>query len=570
MATLQYSQTGITSDMIEDMRRRQRERGQRAPYAPSMNGLSEQDTETAINRAQVGEQDVGEAVQQVRQQANMRLRAPMSDSQPTAAAPLPRGTLPMPEEQAAPMQQAPQAPVVKPQTTMQSLDDRDRALMDLARRRQRGVAIAGVISTLFGERENDAQRMQMIAAARDANDPQQFQASIDARAATAQEAEEAKRAASIEDEERALTTQYRQTLMRSMDTNADRREFEMTRRTDADSRLYDPNSPQARASRDLLRMAIASAPDDMYAAFSGIDVEGLGARDIQDMTDRVLRRIGQVPMRERTTEQQAVLERAAALGGVAPEQAEAPVEEAPVAPRGGPRRAVAPGTAPMAPEGAVEAPTPRRDRTLDQMAADVLAERYGQPTSTGGAAREFTPGERQTLARMIQSRRAGVRQTAQQVAGISTVAQEAGIAQTQQTGAFTNRDIDRAAEVLAPAASQRRQVARLSRQVSQMSDAQFAAAMTDRAWLQRLFNVEEFTGAFRAMTNSQLRQQSGAAVTDGEAQRFFAALSAGSLNSKAAFMAALRRVDAEILSNANGMVRPEVRSAWAARQRGSR
>ena len=93
--------------------------------------------------------------------------------------------------------------------------------------------------------------------------------------------------------------------------------------------------------------------------------------------------------------------------------------------------------------------------------------------------------------------------------------------------------------------------------------------MRDSALLSRIlgnFRTETFMADFRAMTNSELRQQSGAAVTDSEAQRFFAALSARQFTSKAAFIAALERVDAERRANVAALgIRPDVTQAWRER-----
>jgi hypothetical protein len=227
--TLQYGQTGITNDILEDLRRRQRERGQPAPYAPSNTGMTEQATESAINRAQVNDQNAGEAVEALRADARLQLRAPMSGPAPSQPMALSQPMTGAPRMDYTPEPAQPQAPAVqKPQMTMQGQDDAAREAMVRAERRQRVIRAMGALGALFGSRDQDANRRATMQMALEANDPMQYQTQIDARAATAAEAAEAKRAATIEDEDRALNAEYRRTLMRSMDTNANRREFEMT------------------------------------------------------------------------------------------------------------------------------------------------------------------------------------------------------------------------------------------------------------------------------------------------------------------------------------------------------
>jgi hypothetical protein len=445
-----------------------------------------------------------------------------------------------------------------------SPDDLDRAEAERMQRIRRGLGIAGVVSSLFGDSATQDQRTAALQAAAQANDPNVPMQRISARGEAARAEADAMRERGIEDEERALNAEYRRTLMRSMDTNANRREFEMERTGERDERLYGADSPQAQAEREALRAAIASAPDDVYEAFRGVNVDELGARDVQGLTDRVLRRIGQVPARDRTTEQNEVLARIAALrGGVSAEEPPPVEEQAAPARARGPRAPGAPAPT------AVEAPAApaRRDRSLDDIVADVMAERSGQATSTGQPARSFTPGERATIARGMRSSR--TRQMAQLAGGIGSTQGEAQIAQVGQQGAFTERDVQRASEALAPAASQGRQLASVRSRADRLSEAEFQLAMRDSAALNRILgnlNVENFSASFRAMTNSELRQQSGAAVTDSEAQRFFAALAARSFTSKAAFLAALARVDAERRANVAALgIRPDVMQAWRER-----
>jgi hypothetical protein len=539
MANLTYSQTGITADVLEDLRRRQRERGRPAPYAPSMTGLTEPATERAITLAQTSDQDAGDAVREVRERANERV---FKSS----------GPAPGPD-----------------------LDAQDRESMERARRRSRAVSVIGAITTAFGDRANDSSRMALIQQAQQANDPAQYQANIDARAQQANEDAEAKRLAGIEEEERALNTDYRRTLMRSMDVNADRRGFEMARRTDADARLYDPAHPVAMQRREFLRRIMASAPG-LARGFEGQDLDALGSADLRNVADQMLRRIGQIPARYRQTDIDALTRIAQDLdAGDAPQaqpEAAPPAVEAAQALRArrtGVRPAATPG-APAAPaEPAAPVAAPRRDRTVQQIVADRIMERRGQAPPSGYSANDLTPGEAAIIAR--DATRSGNRGRMARIAGgIDTESREAQFQQPTQQGVFTNRELDNAAEVLAPAASQRRQIAALARQVRGMSQEQFSAAMSNNALLQRAFNAEQFTAAFRALTNSQLREQSGAAVTDQEAQRFFSALSAGQLNSPQAFLSALMRMDREIASNVNGLVRPDIRAAWVARQRGGR
>ncbi len=405
---------------------------------------------------------------------------------------------------------------------------------------------------------------------------------IDARRAMGAEAQggklEAEQAAydrQVGEDERALNADYRQTLMRSMDTNADRREFEMGRRTDADSRLYDPEHPVAQQRREFLRRIMASAPE-IAAGLEGQDLDALGSAELRQITSETLRRIGQTPNRLRQADVDAMMRMAAELDAgddavsAAPPVAE-PVQD--VRRGGGPRRAGAPAAvaAPTAeappPSGLTDrsgaaAPWAGRDRTVAQMNAERLMER-----NPG----EYTWREATEIARSLE--RSRTRSAGSLAGGIDTQSREAQIDQVGQTGVVTQRDIDKAREVLVPAASQRRGLARVARSAAALSDAQFMAAMNDSAAVRRLlggYGAEQFASDFRAMTNSELRQQSGAAVTDSEAQRFFAALAAHEFTSKAAFMHALNRVNAEIQANVAGMTRPEVRAAWAAQTRGGR
>jgi hypothetical protein len=560
MATLNYSQTGITADMAEDIRRRQRARGVPAPYGPSVTGLTEQDTETAVNRANVTGEDAGQAVQAVRAAADARVKRPAPGPHPGRMA----------------------------------ADARDRQMMEQAQRRQRVLSAVGAITTLFGSRENDASRNALLQQAREANDPMQYQAAIDARREEDVATRAAKDEARIAEEERALNADYRQTLMRSMDVNANRREAEMGRTSERDARSYDPNHPVAQQRREFLRRIMASAPG-MAQAFAGQDLDALGAVELSRIADQMLRRIGQVPARYRQTDVDALMQMAADLdAGDAP--AEQSVTQVP-APAAGPRarmprRQGAPAAAPAAPpaQGLTAGQTSVFQQPAEAMPAQPTApagitDRAGAPAPWAGRNRtvaqmnaetlmqrnpgEYTWGEALDIARGLE--RSRTRTAASLAGGIDTQSREAQRDQVTQVGAFTQRDINQAAEILAPIASQRSMLSRAARQVQGLSDAQFAAAMSDSAFLQRLMNVEEFTGLFAQMTNSELRRQSGAAVTDAEARRFFRALSSNQLNSKQAFLAALRSVDREAQQNASRFVpRAELRSAWASQVRGSR
>lgn len=382
------------------------------------------------------------------------------------------------------------------------------------------------------------------------------------------EAEQAAYDRQVGEEERALNADYRQTLMRSMDTNADRREFEMSRRTDADARLYDPEHPVAMQRREFLRRIMASAPE-IAAGLEGQDLDALGSAELRQITSETLRRIGQTPNRLRQADVDAMMRMAAELD--AADGAPAAPEVVQSVPRAaGPRRVgAAPAQPPAAPAPSGltdhtgrQAPWAGRDRTVAQMNAERLMER-----NPG----EYTWGEALVVARGLE--RSRTRTAASLAGGIDTQSREAQIDQVGQQGVVTQRDIDKAREVLVPAASQRRGLARVARAAAALSDVQFMAAMNDSAAVRRLlggYGAEQFASDFRAMTNSELRQQSGAAVTDSEAQRFFAALAAHQFTSKAAFMHALNRVNAEIEANVNGMTRAEVRAAWAAQTRGGR
>lgn len=381
--------------------------------------------------------------------------------------------------------------------------------------------------------------------------------------------------------ERALNADYRRTLMRSMDTNADRREFEMGRRTDADSRLYDPAHPVAQQRREFLRRIMASAPE-IAAGLEGQDLDALGSAELRQVTSETLRRIGQTPNRLRQADVDAMMRMAAELDAGDDAVSAAPVAE-PVqdVPRGsGPRRAgaqaVTPAPDPNDPEAIARATisqlegqqVPRRDRTVAQINADRLMERRGRRPPSGYSADDLTPGEALRIASSIE-RRGNQAGAARIAGGIDTQSREAQMQQVEQQGSFTENDVRRAALVLAPAASMGRQLAGIRRRGAALSDAEFMLAMNDNALLTRILgnvNTENFMADFRAMTNNELRQQSGAAVTDSEAARFFSALSARRFSSKQAFLHALERVDRERRQSvAAAGVRPDVYSAWSDR-----
>lgn len=589
MAMLEYSQTGISARALEEAKRRLAGRGTQTPYPSTVSGLTEGVTEREVNRAQVAGEDPEEAMRMEGadpRRISTMLRAPMSDMQPAQSPPMqlrepmtgaPQGmgaqpmTPPLRAPMVAPEPQAPPMPAMgqkggqaDPELTRRARiadeDRADRAQAEALNRRARRDAALTAIMTALPDGAADVGAVQAASARHDPNAP------IQARAASRAAEEEAR----IAEEERALNTDYRQTLMRSMDVNANRREDEMRRTGERDTRNYDPASAEADAAREFLRRAVASAPGDMRAAFDGMDLDALGARDIQWETDRVLRRIGQVPMRERTTEQNDIL---AALGPsaapeptqAAPETAEAPAVQAARRRLGRP----APGaTAAVAPA----APATRRDRTVAQINADRLMERRGQPPPSGYSADDLTPGEADAIARDF-ARRGNRSQAAALAGGIDTRSREAQMQAVNQQGTYNQQDINRASVLLAPVVSRRRQTAGLLARARDLSDAEFAAAMQNSPAFLRTagFNVETFNADFRALTNVALREASGAAVTDQEAQRFFAALSSNSFSSKAAFMSALQRMLAEDANNARAVVpREEVRNAYFTQLRGGR
>lgn len=564
MPVLNYSQGGITNEVLEDLRRRQRERGQAAPYRPSMSGLSEQDTEQAINRAQVSGEDAGEAVQTIRERSRMQLRAPMSDMQPAQSPGALRLEQPMtgapqamrpqapsvanvPSAPADMPAAAPQAPVMQKRPSPNQLDE---AMMQAAQRNRRGIAIASAISALFGSRENDQTRMALTQQALQANDPREYQQRIEARQAQGVQDAAAKG-------EEALDADYRRTLMRSMDTNANRREFEMARRTDADSRLYDPNHPVAQQRREFLRRIMASAPE-IARGLEGQDLDALGSADLRNMTQETLRRIQATPNRYRQADIDEMMRVAADLDAQdaateAPQMAQ-PTTEAPI--RTGTMRphAAMPAGEPQAPTAA-----PRRDRTPQQIIADRIMERRGQPPPSGYSADDLTPGEAAMLARQSEAR--GSRgQMARIAAGIDTQSREAQNLQTQTGNFATSQDLARVERAVRPihqlASQANAAIAEYERIAGgpnrPITQAQFEAMMRGGPSA-RLMGTSNLSALVRTFTNIQLHEQTGSAQTEGETARFFAALNMNSLADPAEFYQALKRMRRAALRDLNSI-----------------
>lgn len=560
MASIYTSQVmGVTGPALEAARRRVREAGGKAPYSPAVSGLSESDMERSITRAQLDDQDVDDAVGGVREMSRMQLRAPMSDAS-VPSAPL-QLRAPM---TGAPMMQPPtpalRAPGVAPNTAsvdaageMKSTSvpvpredlraQATQAAADRIRRRRLGVLGLGLAGAVFGDSATSEGRNAAVVGALQSMDPNAPFAEAEAARARDAEAAEAQRRAAIEDEDRAVEHEYRRSLMRSMDVNSDRREFEMQRRGTGDERLYDPTHPLAMSRRSFLQRVIATAPGGVALAFQGMDLDSMGARDLQGVADQVLRRIGQVPNRERSVDEDALRAMVDGLDDTG-DQAPAPepiVEEPPT------RRTRVPGAAPTPGPAEPPAAPRRRDRTVAEINADVLAERDGQPTSTGRPAREMTPGERLAVSRALE--RSRTREAGAIAAGIDTRSREAQGAQVADNRMIaTPADVARIRPLYARVSSLASNIdsairefdAAAAQDGGQMSQARFAA-MQRGGLLSRLSNTETLQAIVREFTNAQLRDQSGAAVTESEAQRFFSALNLSDLNTPEAFRAALVR-----------------------------
>lgn len=573
MPNVLYDQrSGVTAEALEAARRRERERAQPAAYGPSMSGLTEPEMESSISRAQIAHDDVDDAVDSVRANAQFQLRRPMTDTQPAESpgpmqlrAPMtgapaamapqaPRvGAIPS-QPMPAPMSQ-PKAVAPRAQAVVDPRDQMDRDQAERLRRQRIGLAIAGAVSGAVGDPRTNQQRMTAIGGALQSIDPSAPLANIDARAQQRREDEEAARQASIEDEQRALESEYRHTLMRSMDVNSDRREFEMTRRGEADERLYDPASPTANARRSFLQRLIATN-ETAQAAFGGLDLSGMGARDLQQLADQVARRISADPARRRGADMDALQAIVSGLDEqpqVAAPVAEAPVEAPPTTDR---ERAVriararqarqAGAPAPVAPTPAPEAPPAPsglvdrrgnpppwagRDRTVAQQIAETIIAREPQARSWPEA-----------LAAAQAMERSRTREVGALAGGVDTRSREAQFQQTQQTGTFTEADVQRTARLMAPMERQSRALRNLIHRVGTLDEASFRQALQGGNLSSLGFNAADFAAQWAAYSNPELRERSGAAVTQQEYERFLSEFSAGRLNSPQQFQAALQRV----------------------------
>lgn len=628
------------------------------PYAPSMTGQSEQRIEQAIMRANVAGEDPVEAAQAAEGSApdpraiSTMLRAPMSDTRPGMS-----GASSF--QLRAPMTDAPRinadveraamslrAPAVAsssnvPTSTFEGRDlgtgtamqdDQSRQLDERDRTRSRRMAGVGMglsaLGTILGVagaasgREGLMRAGQGIMAGGAAIPAQAPLERIEARATertAVQEAAQAladrERTRRFEDEdrliagdERGLDRDYRQTLMRSMDVNANRREFEMGRVGHREERNYDPASPLAAARRSFLQRLIATN-DVTQAAFGGMDLSQMGARDLQQLADQVARRLNAVPNRDRGVDDDALAAIVAGLDEDAadPESAKPaapPLDVAPVSPvqqaaevvrrqraRTPRPAAVAPaapvdGTAssfmagvngePAAPAQAPAAApaAPRRDRTLPQMYADYIANRRGIALPSGRERfDDFTPAEIEAISRGASARGAGVRDMAAALAGTGGRSQEFAVNQPQ-TQAFTQADVSRIRAPYSQASTLARDINATLAEYDRMaggrgqhiSQAQFEAMQRGGA-ISRIMNAERLSALTRSFTNAQLRNMSGAAVTDSEAARFFAALNMNSLNSPQAFREALARArraalnDLETLERSNPGAYAHIRGA---------
>ena len=143
--------------------------------------------------------------------------------------------------------------------------------------------------------------------------------------------------------------------------------------------------------------------------------------------------------------------------------------------------------------------------------------------------------------------------------GVDTRSREAQFQQTQQTGTFTEQDVARAARIMNPITRQSRQLRGLIARVDQIDDATFRQAMQGGNLAALGFNAADFQAQWAAYSNPELRERSGAAVTDNEYQRFVQEFNAGRLNSREQFKRALSRVLAEVQANSRAFgLRPDV------------
>lgn len=586
MAVIDYSQTGISARAIEEARKR---RGRRAPYSPSVSGLSELDTERDVNAAATSDGDVQAAADPRRISA--LLRAPMSDlsvaqrpegqgafalREPMTGAPEatrpavgiridPQPTPSAPEPSPAPVQKQ-----AGPMTYLDPLDAQDRAQSERLRRQRLGLVFAGLGGAIFGDPATSAARNEAVSGAIRSIDPNAPLANIDERARARREQAEAERRMQIEDEDRALNADYRRTLMRSMGVNADRREAQMGRQSEADARLYDPTHPVAVQRREFLRRIIAGAPE-IAEGMRGQDLDALGSADLRVLTDQMLRRIGEVPTRYRESDVAELMRVASELDaadGESPEVSPEPqpdvepeVEETPRAraeriarARRGIPAPTPPATPAPQPSGLVDRrgqPAPwagRGDRTVAQMNAERIIER--EPNVRSWA-------EALAVARALE--RSRTREAGALAGGVDTRSREAQFQQTGQAGTFTEADVTRAARVMTPIMRQSRQLRGLIARVDQIDDATFRQAMQGGSLAALGFNAADFQAQWAAYSNPELRERSGAAVTDNEYQRFVQEFNAGRLNSREQFKRALQRVLAEVQANSRSFgLRPDV------------
>lgn len=622
------------------------ERRRRMPYSPSADGQSEQRVERAILRANVDGEDPVEAAQTVEPMPDPRaiasmlrapstqLRAPMSGpatepgfqleapmtGPPRINADAERAALSLRAPAVASSSRVPTSQFVGQDlgtgNAMQTdrsaqLDERDR---QRARRMTAAMGVlggVGALTSIIGAARGNRNAFEAgrglmgVGEAIPAQAPiaaiGQRQEQAAAEAAAAQEQADRERTMRFEDEdrliaadERALDADYRQTLMRSMDVNANRREFEMGRVGQREERNYDPAHPLAESRRSFLLRLIATHPVTQ-AAFGGLDLSQMGARDLQQLADQVARRLGQVPNRQRGVDDAMLARIVAGLDDApdqAPTQEAAPVEAEPqtrvqraaralrgesttpapaaVDPAAAARARVFGGDAPTQPTGpapveAAPSPqAPRRDRTLAEMAADYGAARRGQPLPSGRSrVDEFSESEWQTLGRAALSRRAGERDVAAALMGTGGRAQEFSVNQPQ-TQAYTQADVARLTRPYSEASALVRDINAAIAEYDRLaggrdrdiSQAQFEAMRSGGAF-SRLMSTERLGSLTSAFTNAQLRAQSGAAVTDSEAARFFRALNMNAMSSPAEFRAAIARArraalnDLEVLRNSN-------------------
>ena len=231
MASLEYSQSGISARALEEAKRRLAGRGTQTPYPSTVSGLTEGVTEREINRAHVAGEDPEEAVSQVGadpRRISTMLRAPMSDMQPAQSpgpmqlrqpmtgAPQGMGAQPM----TPPVRMEPALTRTMPEALPKSMpsqskgmgaptvdpriaeDAADRSEADAIARQRRRAAVMMAIMTALPGGVADA------GAVMPAMEPYDVQAPKPRRGGQSQAAEEAR----IAEEERALNTDYRQTV----------------------------------------------------------------------------------------------------------------------------------------------------------------------------------------------------------------------------------------------------------------------------------------------------------------------------------------------------------------------